>query len=270
MSAGKKIEWTDAMINFLIDNYRTLSNKQLADGLGLKLTSVRMKLYEMGYKRIDMEYWTPEQEQFLKDNFEQIGDVEMSELFEKKWPKIKKWTKTHIGKKRKYLDLFRTTEQIKAINERNIKMGRFSECAVKRWKKDIASPEGTIKIWMVSKYPAKFIKVNNKYTPYAPWLYKKIFGDIPDGMVVSFKDGNNLNVVEENLMLITRSESGKRMTEKAVISLSDRYISGLLAHKDFELKKQLLANPEILHVKRLQLQLNRIINATEKSSNDTA
>lgn len=43
-------------------------------------------------------------------------------------------------------------------------------------------------------------------------VWKEAFGELPAGMVIAFKDGNQLNVVPENLELITRQELMKRNT----------------------------------------------------------
>lgn len=94
-----KINWTLKMISFLKDNYESQSNAQLADSLGLKITTLRTKLYELGYKRMDLEYWTAEQVTFLKNNYKKIGDLELSEIFNAKWKKQKGWTKKTHGEK---------------------------------------------------------------------------------------------------------------------------------------------------------------------------
>lgn len=48
------------MLQYLVDNYQHKTNAELAAHLGLKRTACRMKLYELGYKRIEMEYWSEE------------------------------------------------------------------------------------------------------------------------------------------------------------------------------------------------------------------
>src|SRR5690606_16774101 len=108
------------------------------------------KLYELGYKRMEMEYWTPEQVQFLLDNYKEMGDVEMAEIFEETCPKTKPWTKNHIDKKRNYLKLYRTKEELNKIHKRNTDNGRFKMCVVKRWETTGVTPVGEIRIWQNS------------------------------------------------------------------------------------------------------------------------
>lgn len=107
----------------LKQHFYKLTNKKLAEALQLKITVVRIKAAELGLKRIEMEYWTDEQIQYLKDNYRQIGDVEIAANMQLFFPKKKPWTKQHIAKKRKYLKLFRTRKQIESIRTRNSSEG---------------------------------------------------------------------------------------------------------------------------------------------------
>ena len=68
MKAWNAIEWTPQMLGFLNDNFNTKTNKLLAEELGLKVTAVRHKCYELGLYKMRLEYWNAEQIQFLKDN----------------------------------------------------------------------------------------------------------------------------------------------------------------------------------------------------------
>ena len=76
-----KIVWSEEMESFLIHNYQTKTNLELAKHLGLNLTSVRHRLYQLGYRRMEMEYWTDEQIEFLELNYQQMGDTEIAERF---------------------------------------------------------------------------------------------------------------------------------------------------------------------------------------------
>ena len=114
-----KIDWTDKRLKFLKENYNTMTNQQIADSLGLKITAVRHKCYELGLYKMTLEYWTDEQVDFLLKNYKEKGDTELSEIFNEKWHKDKGWTKKHIEKQRRYLKLKRTPEEI-ASNKKSI------------------------------------------------------------------------------------------------------------------------------------------------------
>lgn len=123
MASGIKIIWTDEMILFLKENYSKLTNRELANALGLALTITRLKLYELGLKKMEMEYWTDDQVNFLKQNYKTIGDVQIAEIFQSKFPKHKCWTNKHIRKKRVYLSLKRSPKEIENIRSKNAKPG---------------------------------------------------------------------------------------------------------------------------------------------------
>lgn len=112
---------------YIYDNFHQKTNRQIANELRIKLYSVRQTAYKLGLYRINLEFWTDEQIMFLKENFESIGDTELSQIFQEKFPKTKNWTKKHIEKKRKYLNLHRTPEQIALINQRNIDAGLYQK-----------------------------------------------------------------------------------------------------------------------------------------------
>ena len=92
-----------------------MTNAQLAEGLKLKLTIVRMKCAELGLKHIDLQYWTEEQIKFLRKNYKTTGDVEIAEALQKLFPREKKWTKKHVSKKRQLLGIHRSQKQIHVI-----------------------------------------------------------------------------------------------------------------------------------------------------------
>lgn len=198
-------------VQFIKDNFHTMSNQELADSLGLKLTRFRTFAYEMGLKKMELQYWTEEQVEFLKSNYKAIGDVELAEIFESKWIKNKPWTKKHIEKKRRYLKLKRTKEQEKAIKARNTAAGRFKNCPVKAWEVRGIPPVGTIRIWSTnSGHQYKVIKTASGFVHLAPFLWKNKYGCIPKGKLIVPKDGNSLNITIENLEAISREEHARR------------------------------------------------------------
>lgn len=123
MANGNTKKWSAENIQFLKDNFFKLTNLQLSQSVDKTLTVTRNKCAELGLKRIEMEYWTEEQIQYLKDNYHTKGDVEIAEIFEVKWPKNKKWRKQHIRKKRGYLKLHRSEEEIFVIASNNSRPG---------------------------------------------------------------------------------------------------------------------------------------------------
>lgn len=202
-----KIILTSQERSFLRDNFESMTNQELADALGLKITRTRHFLYEMGLKRMEKEYWSKEQVEFLKANYKIMGDTEIAEIFEKRWPKNKTWTKKHIDKKRLYLKLKRTPKDLELIKKRNKELGRWALCARKMWDTRGTASLGEVRIWKTSKGGhVKMVKTENGFVDYSREVWKKHHGEIPEGMVVTVKDGDPLNIKIENLDLIDRGE----------------------------------------------------------------
>lgn len=201
-----KISFSDEQRQFLRDNYQFSTNRQLAAALGMQLTRVRMELYSMGLKRMEMEYWTVEQITFLQDNYRAIGDTELADMFTDRWPKNKGWDKKHIEKKRRYLKLKRTAAERTAIHQRNVASGCFKDCAKKRWETTGSNPIGTVVIWRVRNRMAPFIKIDGKYEHLNVHVWKQHHGLIPKGYNIIRVDGNPLNNALENLRMVTNAE----------------------------------------------------------------
>lgn len=263
----------ECQLNSLIKKYynQFSNNKQLAMFLGVKLSTLRTECYKLGLKRTEMEYFTPAQEKYLAKYYQTTGDSELAEIFQKKWPKKKGWTKKHIEKKRGYLILNRTQDQIKAIHQRNVMAGRFSICPVKAWNKRGRSPDGEIRYWSNKvtgkKYPV--IKHNGKFVHWGRWAWQQHFGKIPKSKNVVFKDGNHYNITIDNLELLSNQELAQRNAEKSSRGLSDNYVAGLLSPGDLHLRENLKECKNLIAVKRKQIHLKRIIYGQQTNQSNT-
>jgi len=208
---GVKYEWIIDEENFLKRNYFAMTNRQLANALDLTLTVVRYKCYELGLKRMELQRWTPEQIDFLRCNYENIGDTELTEMFTAKWDKPKGWTKKHIEKKRRYLKLKRTELQLKKIHTRNVKKGYFECCPVKAWKTRGQEPIGVIKVWRsTASGERSYIKTKTGYVVYARWMWEQQFGEIKDNMMVCLKDNKIIPESVADLYLISKADNAIR------------------------------------------------------------
>jgi len=215
---NSKIIFTPSERQFMIDNFNSMTNKQIADAIGVKLTRLRNELFSLGLKRIELVYWTEEQVSFLINNYKTIGDVELAEIFESTWPKNKTWTKKHIEKKRRYLSLKRTKEEIDSIFERNVLSGRFKECNRKMWEHRGVNPIGTILFWnrknKRSQYPV--IKLESGYVFYYRWLWIQKYGELdtyqfvvpkinaPEGVLLNLEHLEVIDPITQQLRNIKR------------------------------------------------------------------
>lgn len=200
-------------IKFIKDNWTTKTNPELAAALGLKLTKCRDFLRELGLRRMEMEYWTPEQVVFLKKSFKTIGDVELSEIFEAEWPKNKPWTEKHIRKKRCYLNLHRTEKQVNDVRIRNTKSGRYNTVN-QRWKTTGVTEVGQIKVWKSQSGLINLvvIKIDGGFVHYYRWLYIQHFGPLNSDQIVRVKlNVSKIGILDiDDLEIIDRAENSRR------------------------------------------------------------
>jgi len=257
----------DFIDEFIIEFFPGLTNQQLAITLDIKKSTLRRICYRLGLKRMELEYFTAVQITFLKKNYRTKGDCELAEIFQLKWPKQKGWTKKHIEKKRKYLHLHRTSQQIKNIHARNVKAGRFRLCPVKAWNKRGVTPEGDIRYWTHfpsgKKYPV--IKHKGKFVQWGRWAWDNEYGKIPKGMNVIFKDENPYNLTISNLAILSNKELARLNCKKSSQGLSDNYVAGLLTHGNPSLRQIIKEHTRLLEIKRKQITLNRIIYEQQKN-----
>lgn len=246
MKTGRynKIILEPADKKFIRDNWEKMTNKQLADALGLKLTKLRQFLSKMGLKRMVLEYWTEQQVEFLKDNYKEHGDTELAEIFAVKWHKDKGWSKKHIEKKRRYLKLKRTEKEKQAIQNRNVLMGRFSDCPVKAWEtRGNVAEIGEKRIWFhQDKKPFVVIKIKKGFVHYNPWFWEQHFGKVPKGMMVRNKTNKLLDVQIEDLFLVNKSENAI-LNSKNRVSTEAKKTKVLIR----QLEKQIIKNQELCY-----------------------
>jgi hypothetical protein len=251
---------------FVLANYEKMGNMEMAKILGWKVATFRQLVYEMGLYRMRLEYWTEEQVQYLRANYREMGDSELASNMQLLWPKNKGWHKKHIEKKRKYLKIKRTKEELKAIFERNLDTGKWANTARKRWDKTGSAPEGEIRFWTnkLGRISAR-IKINNRWIYYTRYRWEQLHGPLPPGMNVMHKDGNPSNIEDDNLTVLSNAEVVRKNCVESIRKLSDNYIAGMMTFNNIELREELKKHPQLLDLKRQQLILNRKINEYEQS-----
>ena len=252
---ANKIVLTDAQIEYIRENYATVPVGKIAEALGLKTTYVRHYAYSLGIKKMEMEYWTDEMADFLCFVYRFIGDHEISDYMQRHYPKKKPWTHKHIEKKRRYLNLKRTTEEKRAINRRNVLLGCYAQGNVKMWRVRGVSPIGTVKLWKQSGRIRPAIKTESGYVERNRWLWEQKYGPVPEEFVVAVKNGAPLLCEIDDLELVTKAEIMKR-TAQSDETIVKRYLK--IKDPD-EVKKIVQHHPEIIELKRNSLILNGAI-----------
>lgn len=243
-----KIFLTSDQEQFVRDNFYSMTNQQIADTLGMKITALRIKMYAMGLKRMELEYWTEEQIDFLVKNYHWLGDKEIAEIFDEKYHKEKGWTRKHIEKKRRYMKLKRTEEMKRSIKAREVAKGTYSIANRRMWQTRGTNPVGTIVVWKHGLSHITQIKSESgKYIHYNRALWIEHHGNIPEGKCVVRKD-INLDWTIDNMELISKAENARRNkaqnqalpTElKQIVKINNKLTKKIKQHE----KNQLRTNP---------------------------
>ena len=104
---------------YILENYLTVSNKEMAESLNVGLTSLRNHMYfVLKIRRFaKWDVWTEQQNQYVVDNFRKTSDAEMSAYLTENLPREdgRPVCRKMVQKKRKLLCLHRTPEEITAL-----------------------------------------------------------------------------------------------------------------------------------------------------------
>lgn len=150
-------------------------------------------------------HWTPEMNDYLKDNFRLIGDTKLAELFEHKFTKCFHWTKKHIEKRRTYMKLKRTAKEENRLRVMNNKDGRQD----RMWLTRGAAKEGEIKHWK----DRKFIKVSGRWVDY----YRHIANAKPGQVVRHYEGDLKIITLSENQAMNARLRANRHPELKSTI-----------------------------------------------------
>lgn len=227
-----QIRWCKEDIQYLIDNYQTKGDKELAIELNK-----------------------------LKRTFRIIDGKKVYRIFNKK----------HIDKKKDLLGLKRSAEEFKHVRKRNIQIGLTPAWSKEnnmytQGLKTIAS-DGTIRAWKHYGRMLKHIKVDGRFKHYHRFLWEQAYGPVPKGYNVIFKDGDSMNCVLENLECITDREI--QLRNSGTINLADGFVAFcLLGQKSTKDQRNNIVEsyPELIEIKRQQMILNRKIKEQNESN----
>jgi len=111
----------------------------------------------------------------------------------------------------------------------------------------------------------KWIRISrNKWEMLHVHIWKKAGREIPNGMILSFKDGNPLNTVLSNLKLMTRKQNLERNSppgsRKAPASYPRYWAAMIVGKKNKADQDELIKNnPEIIELLKTKAKLGRVI-----------
>jgi hypothetical protein len=114
-----KIEMQQWQKDFVRNNFKTMTNEEIAAKTGLSKTYVRMWAYSEGLQRELIVNWTKDQLDYFFENWRTTGNKEMADYINANLPSKKVFKRSTISKKMELLGLYRTPKETFEIRERN-------------------------------------------------------------------------------------------------------------------------------------------------------
>jgi hypothetical protein len=203
--------------------------------------------------------WTPKEVKFLKDNYQDLTRGELAKELGRSFMSVKS--------KAKEQNLYKTKEARSKISQRpndgQYKKGQrpLNYTEVGKIHEKLDKRTGNTYLYIKFKSEKGIHSVYN-HMPLSYYNWEKVNGPVPEGMVLSFKDGDTFNCELSNLKLITMSENMLR--NSGSINLSDGMVALYMAPRNKDLRKELLQNTDLIKLKRESIKLNREINERSK------
>lgn len=201
---NKKFKLTPSEKQWLKSNYRNYTTRQLYEYIMANrteqtgYTTFRTALYRLNLKKCAILRWTARETAYLLTNYATCGNIEIAQkLRTKKRP----FTKKNVEKKMKLMKLKRTPPMLECIRNKHKANGVYRDGNLKMWSSRKAQ-DGDRRQWVINGIPRVVIKINGKFIHYARYRYIELHGSVPAGHKVYHKDGNTLNVSDDNLIAL--------------------------------------------------------------------
>jgi hypothetical protein len=264
---------------FIHQNYATMSWNRLLESLNefrgtkIKLSTLITYSRRHGLQKGDIQIrWSPEDIQYLRDNYREMGNVELAKkLTERKTSfriidgkkVFRRFTKKHIEKKMELLGLKRTDEEVLSLRKNNGNFTSTRNTWTLGYRK--AMEENETRVWN----GRRFIHIEGRNILYAPWFYEKNKGKIPAGYKIYHIDGDPLNDAIENLEARKAKKTSAEQHQRSLklLQTKEKGILSILNKIDYDKEP---AKAKALHadLNRIRKIKNKINNKYEDRSND--
>jgi len=259
--------FTDAELDFIRDNWETMTAQEVADALGRSRPSIHtIASKKLGLKKSAAakfmanskgqatrpDAYSDAEKQYLRENWQTMTAREMAAALGRTKGSVKSMGQKTMGLKKSHA-AFQQIMKRKGPNAGTFKKGNLPT-------NTIYGDEQVIKLRRNrDRKPYYWIRVGfRQWRMYHLHIWEAAHGPVPPGYFVVFSNRDTTDVRLENLELLTRKAHAIR--NSGSLNLADGYVATTLAWRDPEGQKELLTNyPELIDLKRTQLQLNRTI-----------
>lgn len=300
--------YTECEKQFIRDNWQEMTDKEIGEALSRSSGGITNVRQNMGLTNYERHEWTEEEEQIVRDYYEDTPNDEIVEMLPRHGlhslyrkahalglNKSDEFMEKQLKEKAHQLQITGKAHRFSKGHEpanKGLKQEEYmSEEAIERTKKTRFKKghkphnskfDGAISIRYDHKdrggAPYMWIRISEgEWEQYSRYQYKKHIGPIPEGHLVTFKDGDTLNCEPENLTTITRAENAHRNRdwEKSMqtmrenrnhpsIHLTDNYVAALLAGGDQDIKEYILEErPDMIKTGRAYYKSRRAIMEAE-------
>lgn len=257
-------QWTREELIFLRTEASRESAEFIAHKLNLAIAQVKKKCKELKLIISVKGKWGKRVFDFLKANYKTLSNAEMADKLNEMFPYVEvKFSRMSVSCYMTRLGLQRTENEKRIMWDKITATGCYKETWNTKgighisWRKSMARKNKDITA------DCYYIKTKNGWESYKKWLYEQHFGLVPKGRQVTLIDGNERNVVIENLLLVDKTNSAN----KATVDLTDNYILSVLLFNEpnkEDTKKRILANPKyaktLIELERIKIISNRKVD----------
>jgi len=222
-----------------------------------------LKKYYLKYDFAELAFKAGKSKCFVRIRLRQLGLIVPPEMIEARRSRFKKGD-TPVNKGKKW-DEYMSPEAMEKSKTTHFKKGNYS-CRWKGFKDGDMRMREEKRSGIVYKYVRL---AAGKWYPLHRVIWEQEYGKPPKGNMVTFKDGNQMNCELDNLELITMAENYIR--NSASVNMTDGFIIHAIAGgpnvgNTKALREELKKYPELIDIKRMELQLKRTI---KKRINET-
>ncbi len=258
---------TDEFLEFMRQNYLIKTNKQLLEMISQKpewswcnfgaLTAIKHRYRFIKQEQVN---YTPEEIQFVKDNYLTMGDVEMAQILGRKFKSLHKLRRVTLNLHRDKESLAVLMKQVaqKGHEGRARKMseGTFYNPRY-RLLGEIYRNKCSRNYWLIKPSSDKLSRPIYLHR----FLWEREFGPVPKGYVIRFKNGiipdDPLSITTDILECVTNGEHAQKVTQL----MSDRYLAGRFHYKVRGIDLAALKASGLLDAKRQQIEISRKIHS---------